>query len=40
VTTGCGSDLSRATQIAYEYNKNYGMNPKVGLLSQPEGDEE
>lgn len=39
ITTGCGSDLSRATQIAYEYHKTYGMNPKVGLLSQSDDEE-
>lgn len=32
ITTGCSSDLSRATDIAYKYIRNYGMGTNL-LLS-------
>ncbi|KAL4508266.1 hypothetical protein ABPG72_003570 [Tetrahymena utriculariae] len=33
ITTGCSSDLSKATEIAYQYVKNLGMNEELTLIS-------
>ncbi len=34
ISTGCSSDLAKATEVAYSYMKLYGMNENVTLLSE------
>lgn len=34
ITTGCSSDLTRATDIAYKYVRNYGMGDKLLLVGR------
>lgn len=33
ITTGCSSDLNRATQIAYSYVRGFGMDEEIGPCS-------
>jgi ATP-dependent metalloprotease len=33
ITTGCSSDLSKATQLAYQYVKHLGMDEELTLIS-------
>jgi ATP-dependent metalloprotease len=33
ITTGCSSDLSKATEIAYQYVKTLGMMEEYSLIS-------
>lgn len=36
VTTGAQNDLEKVTKMAYAQVKEFGMNPRVGLVSFPE----
>lgn len=33
LTSGCSSDLNRATQLAYEYVQNLGMKESVNMIA-------
>ena len=33
ITTGCSSDLNKATSLAYSYVKQLGMNENLSLIS-------
>ena len=39
ITTGCSSDLNKATQLAYAFVKTFAMSEKLSLLSVNERSE-
>lgn len=40
ISTGARDDLEKITKLAYSQITTYGMNPRVGLLSFPQNDDE
>lgn len=38
ITTGCSSDMNMATDLAYSYVRNFGMNADVSLISASKDD--
>lgn len=40
ISTGARDDLEKVTKLAYSQITTYGMNPRVGLLSFPQNDDE
>jgi len=38
ITTGCSSDLSKATELAYNYIRTYSMEEDQNLISARKGD--
>lgn len=38
ITTGCSSDLSKASQIAYEFVRSYGMGDSKFLIASKKKD--
>lgn len=38
ITTGCSSDMNRATDLAYAYVRSFGMNADVNLISANKED--
>ncbi len=38
ITTGASDDLSKATQMAYNFVSVLGMDPEIGLLSYQSGE--
>jgi ATP-dependent metalloprotease len=38
ITTGCSSDMNKATDLAYAYVRTFGMNADVNLISASKDD--